>query len=142
VDLAIAFYRNQRAGTKLLTLASTSLSDYDAGWAVVDRHQLDVQVGGASLQVIEKRLQSSGTSAQNLLAWQWYWIDGLETNSVWRAKLAQVQGKASGAGDSAAGIVLLTPYADNLLSTRETLIGFMSQMRPAIDQRLRHATDQ
>lgn len=141
VELAIAFYRNQHADAKLLTLASTTLSDYEAPWAVVERRVVEID-DGRRLKVIEKRLQLARSTTQNLMVWEWYWVDGVETTSVWRAKLAEIRAKISGAGDDAGAVVLLAPYHENPSAAHQALLAFVRQMHPAISKTLADAAAQ
>jgi EpsI family protein len=136
VQLVISFYRDQGSESKLLTFISTTLSDYDLLWQVSDRKLVNVSDSPQATQVIERRIQSS---VQTLLAWQWYWVDGLSTTSVWRVKLAQVASRISGRGDAAAGVTLVAAYRDNPSEARLALRAFLDQMEPAINKSLNDA---
>jgi EpsI family protein len=142
IELVMAFYRNQHTGAKLLSLASTALSDYDVRWIVVDRRRVQIENRGDTLQVIEKRLQLAQSTSQNLLVWEWYWVSGLETTSLWRAKLAGARARLTGAGDDAGAIVLLTPYRDDPSAARQALRAFVTQMHSAISKTLADAAAQ
>jgi EpsI family protein len=136
VQLVIDLYRDQRVGSKLLTFISTTLSDYDADWKTFDRKLIPLSDSVPPRSVIERHLQSRN---QDLLVWQWYWVGGVHTTSVWRAKLAQVMARLSGRGDAGAAVTLVAVFREDPSDARQALREFVAQMGPAIDRSLTDA---
>jgi EpsI family protein len=134
--LDIAYYRNQRAGAKLLTFENTTLSDYDPHWQLLERRELSFEQDGQAYSVIERQLRSP---TQDLLTWQWYWISGREAVNVPEAKLIEARAKLMREGDDAAVIVAYAPYEVEPSNARAVLHRFVTSMRPGIQRSLNDA---
>jgi exosortase A len=133
VGLYLAYYPQQRAGAKMLTYVSTSLSRYHAEWRTTHREVLSLAAGGHLPPVIESRMQLSGRS---LLAWQWYWVDGHGTVSPVEAKYLQLKARLLLRRDNSAVIVLYAPVGDDATPARHALRRFLTEMLPALDAEL------
>ncbi len=136
VELYLAFYRNQRGESKLLTFLSTSLVGYDPKWHLHGRRRLAVSTGTENLALEEIQVDSK---QGNFLVWQWYWIGGVETPRVWEAKLVQARTRMSGALDQSAAVVLMAPFAEEPADARTALEGFVHDAYPSVAAALRSA---
>jgi exosortase A len=139
LGLYVGYYRNQRAGAKLLTFASTTLGDYGASWRALDREIVRVPSQAGGYDVIEKLMHSDD---QVLLVWEWYWIGGARHVDVLPAKLAQVRNVLAGSGDDSAAVLVYTPYTDDRIAARDRLASFVAAFQPALDEALRQASAQ
>jgi EpsI family protein len=93
-----------------------------------------IQVNGQPLQVRTSELRGAG--GQELLVWQWYWIDGRLTASDYSAKAYTAISRLQGRGDDSAGIVVYTVKTRNDTADA-TLDAFVRAAGPAIEAALR-----
>jgi EpsI family protein len=136
VGLYIAYYRNQREGSQLISSQNKLVVSSNSEWGSISETQRSLSVGSERLPLIEARLR--GRSAQ-LLAWHWYWVDGQYVVNPYWAKLLQAKSTLLGRGDEGAAVVLFTEVDADRELAASRLQSFLEAMLPAITQGLNRA---
>lgn len=133
VAVYLGFYPHQRQGAELVTSTNIMVVQKHPVWSNVGEATVLEKIGAASVSLRETQLRSPN---QRLLVWDWYWISGRQLSSPYLAKLYLAAGKLLGAGDSAAAVILATPYEGQPDAARETLREFAAAMQPSVDTAL------
>jgi exosortase A len=101
--LYVAYYRNQANERKLVSSDNTLVRNDDRVWQSLGFGSRRVSLDGHPVTVRTGRARSlDGTQ---IVAWEWYWVDGVLTSSDALAKALIAWSQLRGRGDSAAAVV-------------------------------------
>jgi EpsI family protein len=128
VDLHVAGFQRENWDAKLVSVANTFVVPGDPSWALASRSPARIELTGQSVTATQALMEGPGT---RVLAWQWYWVDGLATGSGLRAKLAQLRSRF-GNGPRQWAWVAISAQADDAAH----LQAFTREMGPAIHRAL------
>ncbi len=116
VGVWVGYYREQGRQNKMVTSSNSLTQVEKTQWAQVSGSNRTVQLAGRSLPVRATSLRGPGepgsASAQRLLVWQSYWINGQWVTSDARAKLMLALNRVMGRGDDSAAIMFYTPLLE------------------------------
>jgi len=146
VGVYLAYYRTQGEGRKVVSSDNTLVPSNDASWNPVETALRTVATGGASLAVQQTQLlqsaRSGGGARRNMLAWQFYWVNGDLTASDLQAKLLGAWHRLQGRGDESAAVVLFAEDAGGLAAdavleafVRENLGTIVAELQRTRDAR-------
>jgi exosortase A len=138
VGLFISYYRNQDSTSKLVSSENKLVKSDDHVWNRTATGTRAVQINGRSVAVRTSTLR--GPVGQELLVWQWYWIDGRVTANDYWAKAYTALARLMGRGDDSAGIVIYTPRERADIAER-ALGDFVRTAAPAIEEALQKTRD-
>lgn len=133
VGIFIYYYRNQNAGSMLISSSNRILSEKDHIWNKLSTSVRTESVLGRNLTVREELIQSDSGS---LLIWHSYWIDGEFVENDYAGKLLQAKEKLTMRGDDGAALVVFAPYLDNPDSARQTLRTFLTENLSSVEAML------
>jgi exosortase A len=103
LGLYVAYYRDQGNERKLVSSDNTLVRSDDRAWQSLGFGSRRVSLDGRSLTVRTARVRSVG--GMQIVAWQWYWVDGVLTSSDALAKAFIAWSRLRGRGDDAAAVV-------------------------------------
>jgi exosortase A len=106
VGLYVSYYRNQDYESKLVSSENKLVKSDDHVWLRTAEGTRSITVNGQPLAVRTTLLR--GVGGQELLVWQWYWINGRLTASDHWAKGFTALSRLRGHGDDSAAIVVYT----------------------------------
>ncbi len=110
VGLYVGYYRNQHAGSKLVSSSNTFTVDPQSGWSRVYAGTRPLQMQQPRLDVRVAELRDSPVPGrpdeQRLVVWQWYWIGGWWTSDDRLAKAYGALQRTLGRGDDSAVVVV------------------------------------
>lgn len=130
VGLHIAYYRHQQQAAELVSSSNRLVGPEERVWRQVARASATVALPDGTLEVEEGTL---ATTREDLVAWQWYWIDGRRTSSPVWAKILEAGGKLLLRETPSAGIVVFTEAVPDDEAARERLSEFLEASLPWID---------
>ncbi|MDD5330401.1 MAG: exosortase A [Sulfuricella sp.] len=133
VGLYIGYYNYQHQGAELISSENMLVSSGNKLWAKSGESARDLRAGGQRMAAVQTRLR--GTHA-NLLAWNWYWVEGRRTVNPYFGKLLEAVAKLFATGDDAAVVILYAPYEDRPADAEAPLRDFLEQMLPAAERSL------
>lgn len=136
VGLYVAFYGAQRQGSELINFQNVLVKE-KGSWHIVGKTSRKVEISNEQIQVKERRLRSG---VQDLLVWQWYWVNGKHLGSVYRVKLNEAWDKLFTGVRRGAGIVIYTPIQDNRSEAERRLRAFASDIAAPVDAALTRAS--
>ena len=129
VSLYVTFYFNQQQGQELINAGNIMVPEIDAHWRSVGQIRRTVDIGSEKIMVTQNHLQSAST---RLLVWRWYWLGDSETTSPYLAKAILARNKLLDEGDSAAEIIIATPFDTDMDKAVQELRQFIMDMKPII----------
>lgn len=137
VDLYIALYRDQRAGSELVAWGNDLVFDHSSSrsdWYRVakPRHQT-ILFQGKALSVLVTRISNG---RQYLDVWHWYWVGGQFTTSVMEVKALTLKARLMTRSDAAALIAIYVPVARGKTGSQANVVGFINEALPAIKRNL------
>jgi len=110
VGLYVGYYRHQDYAHKLVSSNNALVKSDDVVWSQVSAQSQPVLIDGATLTVRSAQLRdsghASGASANRLVAWQLYWVNGTLTSSDQAAKAYAAFYRLLGRGDDAAVVIM------------------------------------
>lgn len=136
VGLYIGYYRNQRRGSELITSQNTLVSTNDLIWRNIGETRRNVIVNNQEFSFIEARLRSHSA---RLLAWHWYWVDGVYTANPYWAKILQAKSRLLSGSDDGAVVIVYTELDADDNGAAHRLQEFLNAMLPGITRSLEHA---
>ena len=137
VNVFIGVFRHETWDSKLVTVSNllaggatsnSSLADRGSALTVISGKPTDVKTG-----VI---LGPTG----RVLAWQWYWVEGVSTGSDFRAKLQQLQLRFQGVRPASAWIAIYTGANTSSVIAADLLQSFMHDMGGSLESALVQTT--
>ena len=134
VTVHVGFYRDQRNGSELVSIANHLVSE-DSLWSVVSRGSEVAAVAGQNVAVHEAVLRRG---VEYRRVWHWYWLHGHRvTASDTRAKLTLALDRVRQRSDSSAWIAASTAHdPDHPESSQAALRDFLGAMGPQLDSAL------
>lgn len=148
VAVWVAYYRDQKAGRKLVTSTNTLVdAEMGSGWGVVSEGgSASVSTAGGAVVLRTATLRGSvdvgDLRAQRLRVWQVYWVGGHLTTSGARARVHLALQRLRGDGDDGAALFFYTPLdsaTDALAVADRTLGSFVAAELPVLVQALESA---
>lgn len=132
VGIYLALFRNQQQSARAVTSQNRLTDEQLHEWSLIgeSERKLHTEPG----RVRQSHLTRSD---QQMLAWQWYWIDNAQTANPYLAKYLQAKQRLTGRGDDSLDIVIFAPYdrqADEVTAMMES---FLAQAFPAIRQNMK-----
>jgi EpsI family protein len=130
VGLIVTYYRNQDHNSKLVSSENRLVNSDDPAWLSVRSGTRNAKLGGRSVPIRTTELR--GTAGQELLVWQWYWINGHVTaNEYWARAHTLVSRLQHGGDDSAAVVIYARKDRDG--DAERTLEAFVNNAGPALE---------
>jgi EpsI family protein len=117
----------------LLATVERSATPGAPDWQEVLVRQRRVDVAGRSLAIRQTLLQADGNK---LLVWRWYRQSGIDSANPLLVKLLLAKSKLAGGNDAGAEVVLACAYDEQAAQAEATLLGFLGDMLPAIQEGL------
>jgi exosortase A len=138
VGLYIGYYRNQVQGAEMVNSGNGLVATKDKVWRrmAVSTEQIGTASGAFRVRASELRGRSVSV---DLVAWEWYWVDGKPTSSRYAAKAYLALAKLLRRGDDSAVIVVYAEQPEPTRSAEDTLARFVHDMAPSIERTLRVA---
>ena len=132
VGLHIALFGRSTADSKLTSAGNRLLQrdGLDPNWRLSRQGRANARWGSATLDVNMAVLVGSDA---RLLAWQWYWVDGLVTGDPLHASLLQLRARLQGRPEVSAWITIYTGDSDDGTAAARALQDFVFDMSPSID---------
>lgn len=140
VGMYLGYYRNQNYDRKLVTSSNVLVVSGDRQWAQVEGGRQAIELAGQSVTVRTAQLRGATggdySSANRLVAWQTYWINGTLTSSDYLAKVYGALYRLIGRGDDSAVIIVYT--AKEQAGGEEALLkSFLTTNYAAIEELMR-----
>ncbi|MDP2369100.1 exosortase A [Rhodoferax sp.] len=136
VGLYLGYYRNQDYQRKLISSDNVLVRSKDPNWNQVASGSREIQAGTEPLAVRTAELRGAslagGATAERLVVWQIYWINGTITASDYLAKAYSAWFRLTGRGDDSAVIIVYTTK-DQVHGSEALLQSFLSDNLPAIE---------
>jgi EpsI family protein len=129
----VAYYRNQNAQSKVANSENRLASAEGGRWLRTTDGSADVVLGADSVRVSRSTLR--GPDGSGILAWKWYWIDGVLTSSDVETKARTAWLRLRGRSDEAAAIVVYIEVAEPSHSA-ETLADLANAAWPGLSAML------
>lgn len=120
-----------------LTSASNRLLEpdgLDPTWQLSQQGHAETSWDGKAVNVNKAVLVSRD---MRLLAWQWYWVDGVVTGNPLHASLLQLRARLQGRPEVSAWIAIYTRDTGNGADASRTLQDFLFDMSTSIEEMLR-----
>ncbi len=138
-SIYLAYYRNQHQGAELVNSQNVMIPQKDARWSNIGEKKIIISLAGQPVEVRQTQLRSVD---ENLLIWDWYWLDGTYTSNPYIAKLIEAKGKLLGKQRNAASIIIATRYDEATQPAAAVLQEMVRAMLPAIEESLQRASRQ
>jgi len=138
-SIYLAYYRNQHQDAELVNSQNVMIPQKDARWSNIGEKNIVISLAGQPVEIRQTQLRSAG---ENLLIWDWYWLDGTYTSNPYIAKLVEAKGKLFGRQRNAASIIIATRYDERIQPAAAVLQEMVTAMLPAIEASLQQASKQ
>lgn len=132
IDVFTGIFRGQSRDSKLVSVLNRLVDPDGHDWALSERGVAATALAGASLEVAAALVVGR---RDRLLAWHWYWVDGVATASGARAKLALLRARLRGEDDSSAWVAIYTDASRSPEAAR-ALDAFMREMGASLERAL------
>jgi exosortase A len=138
VSLFLTYYRNQSADSKAVGSDNKLVRSDDPAW-------LHVRDGGRAIElngdrVVVRTAELRHNRGEQLLVWQWYWINGRVTSSEYWAKSYIALSRLMGRGDDSAAVVIYA-VQEKPGAAERSLDAFARDVWPAIETTLHQTRD-
>jgi exosortase A len=133
IDVFTGIFRHQSRNSKLVSTLNQLVDSDRHDWALSERGAAATTFAGRPLEVATGAIVGRGS---RLVAWHWYWVDGVATASGSRAKLAQLLVRLRGEDDSAAWVAIYTEANRSPEAARSALEAFMREMGAPLERAL------
>ncbi len=137
VDVFVGVFQNQTWASKLVTVVNGFALQENPRWSLAVRGTANMSFSNQPLDVETGVVLGNG---MRILAWRWYWLNGLATASDSRAKMTQLAARLRSLPDKSAWVSV---YADATASPAEAaalLDEFMRDMGASVQQSLTATT--
>jgi len=135
VGLYAALFRNQRQGEELVRTQNGFLTPFAVAWRYTPVVPRTVPGLPFSVEQVEGR-----TEGARFRAWRWYWADGQFTSDGGVVKLLGLRSKLLRQPDDAIVFVIYAPFDLKPSEADASLIAFIQEMKPSLDQAIATAT--
>jgi exosortase A len=133
IDVFTGIFRGESRDSKLVSWLNRLVDSDQHDWALSERGVAATAFAGRSLDVATGVIVGRGG---RLLAWHWYWVDGVATASGPRAKIALVLARLRGEDDSSAWVAIYTEANGSPETASSTLEAFMREMGASLERAL------
>jgi EpsI family protein len=133
VGVFLSYYRNQGTESKLVSSDNRLIKADDHTWVRAAGGKRTITLNGRPLEVRTSELRGPG--GQEILLWQWYWINGYVTSSDYWAKAYTALARLQGRGDDSAAILVYTSR-ERFEAAEKSLEAFVAAAGPAIETAL------
>ena len=133
VNVFLGLYRNEGWDSKLVSVSNQLAGTEKSSAALADRGVALTEVSGIAL---EAKTGIIIYRAGRILAWHWYWIDGLSTASDPRAKLKQLLVRLRGARVTSGWVAIYTDANESSAVPSKLLQEFMRDMGGSLESAL------
>jgi EpsI family protein len=133
VGVYIAYYRNQRGSSRLVSTENTLALSNNPSWKMMRR---DGEVQTMSSGPMRVRSALLVGQSQRLATREWYWVDGRYTGSLPVAAALVLGAKLAGRGDDSAAIITYTPVSEGQSAQDVVLDAFASDITPSLSRAL------
>lgn len=141
VDVFVGLFHRQSSNSKLVGINNRLVAPEQPYWVLSQRGAATAEIAGQPVDVETGTVVGGGT---RVLAWRWYWVDGVSTASSVGAKLRQVLTRLRGKEDTSAWIAIYTRAdgaADGAADSAAPLLAeFMRDMGDSLDGAMRSST--
>lgn len=138
VGFYVAYYRNQDFDRKLITSTNVLITTSNREWRLSSSGVRPMGSGNPIPGVKTFELIQTLGSGDQLVAWQWYWVNGRFTNSEIEAKWLTAWSMLAGQGDDSAAIIVYAPKSN----AAQALTAFTRDLTPPLQQLLVNAHSQ
>lgn len=136
VGLYMAYYADERRGEELIAHGHGITDPASKQWTHLSDRIVPAAAGRG--ETIRSHIRSASTE---LIVRHWYWVNGEWVRRPEEVKLRQAIGRLLGRGDAAAVVVVFSPLSEGRSDETDRLLdAFISDMTPAIEASLRHAS--
>jgi exosortase A len=138
VSLFLTYYRNQTTDSKAVGSDNKLVRSDDPIWLQVRAGSRGVELG--SERIVAHTAELRHHKGEQLLVWQWYWINGRVTGSEYSAKSYIALSRLMRRGDDSAAVVVYA-LQDKPGAAERKLDAFVRDVWPAVESTLRQTRD-
>lgn len=133
VSVFVGIFGNESWSSKLVSASNQLAGGGKSDWSLAERGLVRTEVAG---KLIDAQTGIVLGGRGRIVAWHWYWIDGVSTGNGLRAKFEQLLIRLEGMRTTSAWIAIYT-VADTDSESRSTLLQeFMRDMGGALETAL------
>lgn len=133
IEVFTGIFQNQTWNSKLVTSVNQFVDSDKPAWSLAARGSAHTEISGKSLEPKTGVVLGRG---DRILAWQWYWIDGIFTGSDTQAKARQLLARVQGRGDSSAWIAIYSRADSTPDAASKALEQFVREMGDSLERAL------
>ncbi len=132
IGLFLGLFRNQRQGAELVNSVNSLVPD-DKLWLRVAEAPRRADIAGRAVTVHSEQIRGSGGT---IVAWQWYWLDGIATTSDAQAKFRLALDRLRRSDDTSAWVSAYVIDPPSPQAADRALAEFVRDMGSALDAAL------
>jgi exosortase A len=136
VGVWLFYYARQRPGAELVTTTNVIVRQKHPVWENVGEGHRLLRISADTLKAHTTRLRSPN---ERLLVLDWYSIGGHRLTDPYLAKLLFAGRKLVGKPDDGVAVILAAPYEDRPEEAEQTLMEFVQDLLPSIEESIRAA---
>ncbi len=125
VDVFVGVFQNQTWASKLVTVVNSFALQENPRWSLAVRGKANTIFSDQSLDVDTGVVLGNGI---RVLAWRWYWINGVATASDSRAKMIQLAARLRSRPDKSAWVSVYADATESPAEAAALLDEFMRDM--------------
>lgn len=133
VNVFIGVFQNEHWDSKLVTSANHLTGGDKSNWNLVDRGSTQTELSGKPLQVKTGVVLGR---ADKVLAWHWYWVDGVSTGNDLLAKFHQLTMRLRGMPNASVWVSIYTGANVSAEVSSKLLNEFMHDMGGSLERAL------
>jgi len=133
VEVFIGNFQKQAWDSKLVTSVNRFVDSENPNWSLAERGIAHAEISGKPLNPKTGVILGRGV---RILAWQWYWINGVFEGSDTKAKAQQLLARIGGRSDASAWIAIYTKTNLSTDAGISVLEEFARDMGDSIDRAL------
>ena len=133
VSVFVGIFRNETWESKLVTVSNQLAGGDKSSWNLADRGIVQTEISGLPLEA--KTGVILGRTGR-VLAWHWYWINGVSTASDFNAKFQQLLTRLHGVHGGSAWVAIYTSANESSEVSSKLLQEFTRYMGGALENAL------
>ena len=133
VSVFVGIFRNETWESKLVTVSNQLAGGDKSSWNLADRGIVQTEISGLPLEA--KTGVILGRTGR-VLAWHWYWINGVSTASDFNAKFQQLLTRLHGVHGGSAWVAIYTSANESSEVSSKLLQEFTRDMGGALENAL------
>lgn len=133
VSVFVGIFANESWSSKLVSAANQLAGGGKSNWSLAERGVAHTEIAGKPLDM-ETGIVLGGRG--RIVAWHWYWIDGVSTGNALRAKFEQLLIRLSGGRTTSAWVAIYTVAETASESPSNLLQEFTRDMGGALQSAL------